>query len=68
VISASCKHVDSAQLLDGFTVNASSRGEAQYMAGEKGSALVWRQGFTSTSYNIQARFYGQPLCQAATNN
>jgi hypothetical protein len=68
VISATCKHVDSAKLLVSNNINASSQGEAQYMTSGRGSALVWRQGFTATSYNIQARFFGDPLCQAATND
>ncbi|MGC4064155.1 MAG: hypothetical protein QM784_05840 [Polyangiaceae bacterium] len=68
VVSSTCKHVDAAQLLTTFSINVSSPGEAQYMTSGKGSALVWRNGFTATSYNVQARFFGDPLCQAATNN
>jgi hypothetical protein len=68
VISASCKHVDSAQLLSTFSINTTDRGEAQYITSGKGSVLVWRNAYSATSYNVQTRFFGDPLCQAASNN
>jgi hypothetical protein len=67
VISATCKHIDSAPLLSTYSINTTG-GEAQYITSGKGSVLVWRNAYSMTSYTVQARFLGDPLCQAASDN
>lgn len=61
ILTENCQHVDSAQLLESFTVKTTD-GEGLYAAGDAASAIAIRRDYTPTSATVQARFFGRPLC------